>query len=222
MTHTHTHTRRQTHTYIHPHTHARTHTHTHAHIHTHTHTFMHTHTPVWGRLVRRTPFVFVYMYIYACVRVHIYKYIIRTHRSTYMLVCRLANVSRDATHLFYRSSSKKETYNHWLFCGKRPATEGILCIFATLYHATPHTYFIGYFSQKRPIISGDLAGKDHILYVHTDLHIYWYAIRRTPFIPVSRYIYFCGYSKYTCASRATYIYSGYKRARMRADRHIHI
>ena len=181
MTHTHTHTRRQTHTYIHPHTHARTHTHTHAHIHTHTHTFMHTHTPVWGRLVRRTPFVFVYMYIYACV-VCIYTNILYVH--TDLHIC---------------------WYADW-----------------RMYHATPHTYFIGYFSQKRPIISGDLAGKDHILYVHTDLHIYWYAIRRTPFIPVSRYIYFCGYSKYTCASRATYIYSGYKRARMRADRHIHI
>jgi len=34
----------------------------------------------------------------------------------------------------YRSLSAQEPYNSWLFCGKRPTTKGIFCIFATLYH----------------------------------------------------------------------------------------
>jgi len=140
--HTHTHT--QTDRHIHSPTHARAHTHTYSRTHSHTHTHIHAHTHTSLRPARPANSVRLCLYVHLCVcGVHIYKYIICTHRSTYMLVCRLANVSRDATHLFYRSSSKKETYNHWLFCVKRPATEGILCIFATLYHATPHTYFIG-------------------------------------------------------------------------------
>ena len=32
----------------------------------------------------------------------------------------------------YRSCSAKEPYNHWLFCERRPATSGIVCIFAPL------------------------------------------------------------------------------------------
>jgi len=31
-----------------------------------------------------------------------------------------------------RLFSSKEPYNWWLFCGKKPATQDILCIFATL------------------------------------------------------------------------------------------
>ena len=34
----------------------------------------------------------------------------------------------------YRSLSAKELYNYWFFSGKRIATQGILCVFATLYH----------------------------------------------------------------------------------------
>ena len=34
----------------------------------------------------------------------------------------------------YRSLSATELYNYWFFSGKRPATQGILCVFATLYH----------------------------------------------------------------------------------------
>jgi len=33
----------------------------------------------------------------------------------------------------YRSLPAKEPCTSWLFCGKRPATQGILCIFATMY-----------------------------------------------------------------------------------------
>ena len=36
-----------------------------------------------------------------------------------------------------RLLSAKEPCNWWLFCGKRPATKGILCIFATLYAFCP-------------------------------------------------------------------------------------
>jgi len=32
-----------------------------------------------------------------------------------------------------RSFSEKETYNEWLFCGKKPTSYGILRVFATLY-----------------------------------------------------------------------------------------
>jgi len=35
----------------------------------------------------------------------------------------------------YKSFPAKEPYNQWLFCGKWPATQGILCICATLYRA---------------------------------------------------------------------------------------
>jgi len=34
----------------------------------------------------------------------------------------------------YMSFPTKQSYNQWLFCGKSPATKGILCFFATLYH----------------------------------------------------------------------------------------
>jgi len=36
----------------------------------------------------------------------------------------------------YRSFPAIEPYNSWLFCGKRPATEGTSCIFATMYVCT--------------------------------------------------------------------------------------
>ena len=32
----------------------------------------------------------------------------------------------------YKLFSAKEPYNWWLFCGKRPATQGILCLYAIL------------------------------------------------------------------------------------------
>jgi len=35
----------------------------------------------------------------------------------------------------YRSFSVIEPYDEWLFCGERPATEGMLCIFAALQHS---------------------------------------------------------------------------------------
>jgi len=41
---------------------------------------------------------------------------------------------RHSTPDLYRVLSGKEPCNQWLFCGKRPATSGMPCIFATLYH----------------------------------------------------------------------------------------
>jgi len=38
----------------------------------------------------------------------------------------------------YRSFSAKELYNKWLFGEKRPASQGILWVFATLYQELYH------------------------------------------------------------------------------------
>ena len=35
-------------------------------------------------------------------------------------------------HYVHRSFFAKKPYNKWLICKKRPATEGVMCIFATL------------------------------------------------------------------------------------------
>ena len=36
----------------------------------------------------------------------------------------------------YRSLCAKKSCSYWLFCGKRPASYDILCLFATLYEYT--------------------------------------------------------------------------------------
>ena len=43
----------------------------------------------------------------------------------------------------HRSFSAQKPYRLWFFCGKRPATEGILCIFATVYCRMFHV-FVGH------------------------------------------------------------------------------
>ena len=52
---------------------------------------------------------------------HVWYRVVKTQRMPYL----------------YRSFSTKEPYNHWLFCGKSLASEGILCIFAALYTYMP-------------------------------------------------------------------------------------
>jgi len=46
-------------------------------------------------------------------------------------MCRVAKTHRMS--YFDMSFSAKEPYDQGLFCGKRPATYGISCIFATLH-----------------------------------------------------------------------------------------
>jgi len=50
---------------------------------------------------------------------------------TFVAGCRMAK--RHRMPYLDRFLSAKEPYNYWLFCKKRPASHGILCIFATLY-----------------------------------------------------------------------------------------
>jgi len=40
--------------------------------------------------------------------------------------------------IYHRFLSAKEPNNKWYFCRKRRSTEGIVCIFATLYHPSIH------------------------------------------------------------------------------------
>jgi len=63
----------------------------------------------------------------------------------------------------HRSFSANEPYNEWPICGKRIATWGILCIFATLHGYTSKTstlVFKSHFSQKSPVIHDSFADRD--------------------------------------------------------------
>ena len=61
----------------------------------------------------------------------IFTFIYYIHTGCTRLPCSVAKMHRKL--FLYGLFSAKENYNYWLFCGKRPATYGILCIFATLY-----------------------------------------------------------------------------------------
>jgi len=59
------------------------------------------------------------------------------HSYVYIYMYRVAKTHRMPS--VYRSFSAKESYIWWPFCEKRPSTQVILCIFATLY-ASSHIY----------------------------------------------------------------------------------
>jgi len=61
---------------------------------------------------------------------HRYK-VAKTHRMTYLCA----------------SFSAKEPYDWWPFCGKTPAIQGILCIFATLYECVTSLVWMSYVSH---------------------------------------------------------------------------
>ena len=62
-----------------------------------------------------------------------YAYILR-HIGTFAQPDTIYRVSKmHRMPYLYRSLSAKEPYNSWLLCGEKPATKGMLCIFATLY-----------------------------------------------------------------------------------------
>jgi len=99
-----------------------------------------------------------YIYICICICIHIYIFIyIHILRRTasppkYSIGWRTV----IGCHLD-RSFSAKEPYNWWLFCGKWPATEGILWVFATLFIYTYthiciiHIYIYGQCLHRPPV-----------------------------------------------------------------------
>jgi len=78
-------------------------------------------------------------YIFIYIHTHTYEHpsssstlhIWRMKRSMNETNCRVAKTHRMP--YLYKSFSVKEPYNSCLFCGKWPATQGVLWVFATLY-----------------------------------------------------------------------------------------
>ena len=96
-----------------------------------------------------------------------------------------------ATLYFFGSFYSTEPYNQWLLCGKRPATSGILCIFATpqwmrvhaYKHARTHAH-----TQHTHTCTGCVLTRDHKRGRHTHTHTrarththtHLYRLRTTP------------------------------------------
>jgi len=82
----------------------------------------------------------------------------------------------------YESFSAKEPCNYWLFSGKRPTAQGILCIFATL-------------SQRRPGAALHLPSyspkyrNERCIYIHTYVYTRTYIHIHTNVLYVNTYIY---------------------------------
>ena len=56
------------------------------------------------------------------------------HAYMCLQVCRVGYQKIIGRLIFESHFPTEEPYNQWLFCGKRPATQGNICIFATLYY----------------------------------------------------------------------------------------